>query len=138
MFRFHRRLAGDARKRNPIIAAHLQGRLSRDDDQVGQGRSARDERRAVLLRHAPDRAPGPRAARERLHASVDLLKDHPELRLVGIAEAYAYAAANRDRYAEFFEADGSLDGPGFTADEAEALPERLRVPGVVVKGAAPA
>ena len=29
----------------------------------------------------------------------DLLKDHPELRLVGIAEAYAYAAAHRDDYA---------------------------------------
>ena len=33
---------------------------------------------------------------------VELLKDHPELRQVGIAEAYAYAAANRSRYAEFF------------------------------------
>jgi uncharacterized protein (DUF433 family) len=64
---------------------------------------------------------------------VDLKKDHPELRLVGIAEAYAYAAANRDRYADFFEADGSLTGPGCTEVEAAALPERLRVPGVVVK-----
>ncbi len=43
---------------------------------------------------------------------VDLLKDHPELRVVGIAEAYAYAAANRDRYADFFEPDGSLEAPG--------------------------
>ena len=33
---------------------------------------------------------------------VDLLKDHPELRLVGIAEAYVYAADHKDRYAEFF------------------------------------
>jgi uncharacterized protein (DUF433 family) len=64
---------------------------------------------------------------------VDLLKDHPELRLVGIAEAYAYAAAHRDEYAEFFEPDGSLAGPGYTEDEALALPERLRIPGVVVK-----
>jgi uncharacterized protein (DUF433 family) len=64
---------------------------------------------------------------------VELLKDHPELRLVGIAEAYVYAAANRDRYADFFEADGSLEGPGLTADEAASLPDRLRVPGVVVK-----
>ena len=27
---------------------------------------------------------------------VDMLKDHPELRVVGIAEAYAFAADNRD------------------------------------------
>jgi uncharacterized protein (DUF433 family) len=67
---------------------------------------------------------------------VDLLKDHPELKLVGIAEAYAYAGAHRDRYAEFFEADGSLAGPGYTHDEAASLPERLRIPGVVVKGPA--
>jgi uncharacterized protein (DUF433 family) len=64
---------------------------------------------------------------------VDLLKDHPELRLVGIAEAYAYAAAHRDEYAEFFAADGSLAGPGYTEAEAAALPDRLRVPGVVIK-----
>ena len=69
---------------------------------------------------------------------VDLLKDHPELRLVGIAEAYVYAADHKDRYADFFETDGSLDGPGLTSEEAEALPDRLRVPGVVVKVAAPA
>jgi uncharacterized protein (DUF433 family) len=69
---------------------------------------------------------------------VDMLKDHPELRMVGIAEAYAFAAANRDRYAEFFEADGSLRGPGYTEDEAAALPDRLRIPGVVIKVAAPA
>ena len=68
----------------------------------------------------------------------DLLKDHPELKPVGIAEAYAYAAAHRDRYADFFAADGSLDGPGFSEAEAAALPARLLVPGVVVKGAAPA
>jgi uncharacterized protein (DUF433 family) len=69
---------------------------------------------------------------------VDLLKDNPELRLVGIAEAYVYAAAHRDQYAEYFEADGTLTGPGFTEDEAAALPDRLRVPGVVVKVPAPA
>jgi uncharacterized protein (DUF433 family) len=68
----------------------------------------------------------------------DLLKDHPELKPVGIAEAYAYAAAHRDRYADFFAADGSLDGPGFTEAEASALPQRLLVPGVVVKVPAPA
>ena len=69
---------------------------------------------------------------------VDMLKDHPELRAVGIAEAYAYAAEHRTRYADFFEADGSLAGPGYTDAEAAQLPERLRIPGIVVKVAAPA
>lgn len=64
---------------------------------------------------------------------VDLLKDFPELRLVGVAEAFAYAAAHRDRYAEFLEPDGSLAGPGYSEAEAAALPARLRIPGVVVK-----
>ena len=77
-------------------------------------------------------------ARANGYTVVDLLKDYPELRLVGIAEAYAYAAAHRDRFAEFFAADGTLAGPGFTESEAAALPERLRVPGVVVKVATPA
>jgi uncharacterized protein (DUF433 family) len=63
----------------------------------------------------------------------DLLKDHPELRLLGIASAYAFASRNRARYAEFFEADGSLAGPGLTAEEAGRLPESLRIDGVVVK-----
>jgi uncharacterized protein (DUF433 family) len=67
---------------------------------------------------------------------VDLLKDHPELKLMGVASAYAYAAEHKDRYAEFFEADGSLAGPGYSAAEAAALPEGLRIPGVVVKSAA--
>ncbi len=68
----------------------------------------------------------------------DLIKDHPELRLVGMAEAYAYAAAHRERYAAFLEPDGSLAGPGLTEAEAAALPERLRIPGVVVEAGAPA
>ena len=68
----------------------------------------------------------------------DLLKDHPELRLLGIASAYAFAAAHRSLYADFFDADGSLTGPGLTADEAGRLPERLRIDGVVVKAAVPA
>ncbi len=63
----------------------------------------------------------------------DLLKDYPELRLVGIASAYAYAAEHRERYDEFFEADGTLAGPGCTDAEAATLPPGLRVPGVVVK-----
>jgi uncharacterized protein (DUF433 family) len=77
-------------------------------------------------------------ARANGHTVIDLLKDNPELRLVGIAEAYAYAAGHRKQYAEFFEPDGTLSGPGFTEDEAAALPERLRVRGVVVKVPAPA
>jgi uncharacterized protein (DUF433 family) len=63
----------------------------------------------------------------------DLIKDHPELRTVGIAAAYAYAAEHPERYAEFVEADGSLAGPGYTADEAAGLPPQYRLPGVVVK-----
>ncbi len=63
----------------------------------------------------------------------ELIKDHPELRRLGIAAAYAYAASNRDRYAEFFEPDGSLAGPGYSEDEAADLPVQYRVPGIVVK-----
>jgi hypothetical protein len=62
-----------------------------------------------------------------------ILKDHPELRVLGIAAAYTYAADHRERYADFIEADGSLDGPGLTADEAAGLPEPYRRDGIVVK-----
>lgn len=65
-----------------------------------------------------------------------LIKDHPELKRVGIAAAYAFAAANRERYAEFFEPDGSLVGPGYSEAEAEGLPEPYRLPGAVTKAAA--
>jgi uncharacterized protein (DUF433 family) len=68
----------------------------------------------------------------------ELIKDHPELRRLGIAAAYAYAAEHRDRYAEFFEADGSLAGPGYSVAEAADLPEQYRVPGIVVKERVPA
>jgi uncharacterized protein (DUF433 family) len=61
-----------------------------------------------------------------------LLTEHPELRLVGIARAYLYASEHRDLYREFFERDGSLVGPGLTADEAADLPDDLRVPGIVI------
>jgi uncharacterized protein (DUF433 family) len=61
-----------------------------------------------------------------------LLREHPELRIVGVAQAYRYAAEHRDRYGEFFGRTGSLQGPGFTDAEAAALPEELRIPGVVV------
>ena len=63
----------------------------------------------------------------------ELIKDHPELRIVGIAAAYAYAADHRERYAEFFDPDGSLAGPGYSEDEAAGLPAQYRLPGVVVK-----
>jgi len=69
-------------------------------------------------------------------ALADILKDHPELRTVGVAAAFAFAGANRDRYAEFFERDGSLVGPGYSAEEAAGLPQQYRVPGVVVEAAA--
>jgi uncharacterized protein (DUF433 family) len=66
---------------------------------------------------------------------VDLLKDNPELRPIGVAEAFVFAAANRDRYADFFEPDGSLVGPGYTDAEASVLPERLRIAGIVTQRA---
>ena len=62
----------------------------------------------------------------------DLLKDNPELRLLGVASVYAYAGAHREQYPEFFAADGSLVGPGLNADEADRLPASLRVSGFVV------
>ena len=61
----------------------------------------------------------------------EMLGQHPELRSVGIAEAFLYASEHRDRYSWFFDADGSLRGPGFSDDDAAALPEHLRAPGVV-------
>jgi uncharacterized protein (DUF433 family) len=61
-----------------------------------------------------------------------LLREHPELRVVGIAHAYRYAAEHRAEYGEFFDRDGALVGPGLTDDEAAVLPEALRIPGVVV------
>jgi hypothetical protein len=61
-----------------------------------------------------------------------MLKEHPELRRMGVAAAYEYAGRNRDRYAEFFQSDGSLRGPGYSEREAEGLPDRYRVKGVVI------
>ena len=63
-----------------------------------------------------------------------ILTDHPELRRLGVAAAYCYAADHRERYAEFFAADGTLLGPACTAEEAAELPEEMRRPGVVVAG----
>ena len=64
-----------------------------------------------------------------------ILNDHPELRVLGIAAAYVYAANDRARYGDFFERDGSLRGPGYTEAEAARLPSQYRVPGVVIKPA---
>jgi uncharacterized protein (DUF433 family) len=64
-----------------------------------------------------------------------MLKDHPELRRMGVAAAYEYAARNKARYAEFFENDGSISGPGYSEDEAAGLPSQYRIPGVVIKPA---
>ncbi len=62
-----------------------------------------------------------------------LLTEHPELRTMGIASAFVFAAEHRQRYSDFFEADGSLAGPGYSPAEAELLPEHLRVAGIVVE-----
>ncbi|CAN5473673.1 MAG: DUF433 domain-containing protein [Chloroflexi bacterium] len=62
-----------------------------------------------------------------------MLAENPELRWVGIAEAFKFAAENRARYADFFAPNGSLRGPGYSPDEAANLPEHLRsLDGVVV------
>ena len=66
-----------------------------------------------------------------------VLMDHPELRVVGIAAAYAFAASQRERYADFYEADGSLTGPGYTQEEAAGLPAQYRIPGIVIKSEVP-
>jgi uncharacterized protein (DUF433 family) len=55
-----------------------------------------------------------------------MLAQHPELKRVGVAEAFAYAGAHRDRYGDFFESDGALKGPGFDAAMAATLPDHLR------------
>ena len=62
-----------------------------------------------------------------------ILTDHPELRTVGVAAAFTYASQHRERYADFFEPDGSLTGPGYSDREAAGLPSQYRVPGIVVK-----
>ena len=61
-----------------------------------------------------------------------ILTDHPELKPMGIANAYVYASRNPDRYRDFLATDGALLGPGLTADEAAPLPPEVRIPGVVV------
>jgi uncharacterized protein (DUF433 family) len=63
-----------------------------------------------------------------------LLREHAELRMMGIAQAYRYAGEHRDRYAEFFGPDGALLGPGFEPKEAASLPPELRLRGLIVEG----
>ena len=67
-----------------------------------------------------------------------ILIDHPELRPLGIAAAFMYAADHRERYADFFEPDGSLAGPGYSEAEAAGLPAQYRTAGIVIKHEAPA
>ena len=66
------------------------------------------------------------------HNLTRILADHPELRTLGVASAWAFAASHPERYGAFVAADGSLAGPGFTSSEAAFLPDHLRLPGVVV------
>ncbi|MDQ3938488.1 MAG: DUF433 domain-containing protein [Chloroflexota bacterium] len=62
----------------------------------------------------------------------EILAQHPELRRVGIAEAFRYAAQNRARYGDFFEGE-RLVGPGFNEEDAATFPDYLReMRGVVV------
>jgi len=70
--------------------------------------------------------------RQHGYSVTEILKDHPELRTVGIAFAYRFAAGD-ERFREFVGADGSLTGPGFTEVEALGLPDDLRIPGVVLQ-----
>lgn len=67
------------------------------------------------------------------YSLTEMIKDHPELRRMGVAAAFAFAAEHRDRYAEFFAPDGTLLGPAYSDDEAAGLPGQYRVPGVVLK-----
>jgi uncharacterized protein (DUF433 family) len=62
----------------------------------------------------------------------DMLAEHPELRRVGIAEAFRYAMEHPQRYAGLLGPDGALQGPGFSPADAAGLPDHLRaVPGMV-------
>ena len=66
-----------------------------------------------------------------------ILTDNPELRRLGVAAAFCFAADHPERYAEFLASDGSLAGPGFSEAEAATLPPELRRPGIVVGVGAP-
>ena len=47
-----------------------------------------------------------------------LMGEMPELRVVGIARAYEFAAEHREHYAEIYDANCQLQGPGLTPAEA--------------------
>jgi uncharacterized protein (DUF433 family) len=68
---------------------------------------------------------------------IRILTDHPELRRLGVATAFCYAADNQARYEEFFGPDGHLAGPGYTEAEAAGLPPELLRPGITVAAAGP-
>ena len=51
---------------------------------------------------------------------------------MGIATAYRYASEHRDRYAEFFGPDGSLEGPALTRRRGGAAAGRAADSGIVV------
>ena len=53
-----------------------------------------------------------------------IVKDHPELKPLGIAFAYRYAAADPDRFGGFLDKKGALVGPGFSEAEAAALAQQ--------------
>jgi len=62
----------------------------------------------------------------------EILGQHPELRRVGLAETFLYAAEHGQRYAAFLD-DGVLRGPGFSEADAAEFPEHLRdAVGIVV------
>ena len=48
----------------------------------------------------------------------DMMANHPELRRVGIAEAFRFAADNQARYEQFFD-KSALRGPGLRRDGRE-------------------
>ncbi len=71
-------------------------------------------------------------------APAEMIAQSPELRPVGIAEAFRFAAQHPERYGRFLEPDGSLAGPGFSAEQAAELPQHLRsMAGVVVSRGEP-
>ncbi|MFI5255005.1 MAG: DUF433 domain-containing protein [Candidatus Limnocylindrales bacterium] len=66
----------------------------------------------------------------------DIQVQNPELKKVGIAEAFRYAGEHPDRYTDFFAAKGELEGAGFSPQDAADLPDYLRsMTGVVVSSA---
>jgi uncharacterized protein (DUF433 family) len=67
----------------------------------------------------------------------EIIANHPELRRVGIAEAFLYASEHPEHYGAFIEPGGGLRGPGFDATEADSLPEHLRGAVGVVVGRGP-